>query len=663
MTILREIIKASFAITKLNAFAVLGTLLLFTSSVVYAQLERYPTKRTEFSQTISQANPSGRLKAEVSLTLPFFDDFSKTNGLFPNRILWDSSDCVWINNAMAINPPTYNVATLDGLDSAGLAYSADPASVLRNGFTDSLTSKRIDLSLDGLPLGERFSLFLSFFFQWKGRGEAPDPGDFLQVEFRDAAKKWIPVMTIKTKSSFKADAFYDTILQVNEERWFHTEFQFRFRTFGRESGPFDTWNVDYVYLNSNRTINDLSFPDQAISSTLGPLFGIGYRAMPYEHFKAGGQLVAPQFTAYNLRAGEPDVVTYVGKGSFFNYFDGVPTKFVVSDFNTTNVETGVGANGEFQPLTTETVTLQHLPDVTNDNQFDPNADSVIVNLTVDLKTGDDIPKPDGDYEPRYAPISFLSNDTIKATYTLSNYYAYDDGHAEYSAGLVQPGNLVAYEFELQGVTQDTLTGFDIYLPAYSVSDNQTVDFFVYGEKQFSTQTDTLLLGLPPKTIQRKGIDEFQRITFLPAILVPSKKFYIGWREPANSDVLVGLDANNDTGNRIWVNTNGTWYRNNRVVGSLMVRPVFGKGEIDPVLGLNEELNHAVYPNPSNGSFYIEGDVDKVELITITGQQIEFKSERIDEQKIIVTLNQPAGLYILRTSKGPLFKTQKIVINR
>jgi hypothetical protein len=663
MTIIREITKASITTRKLNASGVLVFVLALLSSTASAQLERFPTQRIESARTSNQTISSARTKADVPLTLPFFDDFSKPNGLFPNTTLWDSSNCVWINDAMAINPPTYNVATLDGLDSAGLAYTDDPLQVLRNGFTDSLTSKSIDLSLDGLPVGERFSLFLSFFFQWKGRGEAPDPSDFLQVEFRDASKNWIPVMTIKTRSSFQADVFYDTILQVNEERWFHKEFQFRFRTFGRESGPYDTWNVDYVYLNSNRTINDLSFPDQAISSTLGPLFGTGYRAMPYEHFKAGAVLTAPTFTAYNLRAGDPDVVTYVAKGTFYNYNNGVATKYVVPDFNPTTTETGVGENGQFQPLTTETVTLQYLPNVADNNQFNPNSDSVIVQLKVDLKTGDDIPQPEGDYEPRYDPISFLYNDTIRATYRLSNYYAYDDGHAEYSAGLIQPGNLVAYEFELQGVTQDTLTAFDIYLPAYSVSDNQTVEFFVYGERLFPSQTDTILLALPPKTIQQKGIDEFQRIHFLPAILIPSKKFYIGWREPSIGDVLVGLDANNDSGNKIWVNTNGTWYRNNRVVGSLMVRPVFGKGEIDPVLGIKEDLQHAVYPNPTKGNFYVEGDVDRIELMSMTGQRIPFSSERMDENRIMVSVTLPSGLYILRTSKGRSSQVQKIIVDR
>jgi hypothetical protein len=652
--------------TRIKASVFSALFLLLLSSQVHAQLELFPTNRIDPAYAPKNASPSARTQAtDVTLNLPFFDDFSDpTDGLYPNVSLWDSSASVWINDAMGRNAPTRNVATFDGLDSAGLAYNS--LHVLQNGFTDSLTSKKIDLSESGLPVGERFSLFLSFFFQWQGNGEPPDPTDYLQLQFKDDQKNWNTVMTIRTKDSFTRNVFYDTIIQINESKYFHNKFQFRFRTFGRESGPYDTWNIDYVYLNSERTINDLSFPDQAVSSTLTNLFAAGYRSIPFEHFKAGASLLtAPKFTLSNLK-NFPEPVNYKTEGIFTKYYGSDSVVFHDPNLDPSNGTIGINDDGSntIDAFATSTVTLKHLPNPADATQFDPQADAVKVELVVDLDTGDNI-QPD--YTPNYEPIEFRTNDTIRSTYMLKDYYAYDDGHAEYAAGLTQAGNLVAYEFELRGVTQDTLTGFEIYLPAYGVASNQSVEFFIYGSKlldvkQNPEDPDDVLLSIPPKVIQRKGVDEFQRITFLPAILIPDKTFYIGWREPATGNVLVGLDANNNSGDKIWVNTNGTWYQNNRVNGSLMLRPIFSKGEIDPTTGIEDAFEYSIYPNPTKGAFYVDGDVDHVRMLSITGQPVHFESEKID-QRMLITLQQPAGIYILQVFKGKTRRSQKIAVSR
>ena len=97
---------------------------------------------------------------------------------------------------MGINPPSINVATFDGLDSAFLPYSQQ---VLTNGLRDSLVSQAIKLGVPGVAVGERNSVYLSFFYQWQGNGEAPDPDDYLQVEFRNDLGQWEKVMTIYPK--------------------------------------------------------------------------------------------------------------------------------------------------------------------------------------------------------------------------------------------------------------------------------------------------------------------------------------------------------------------------------------------------------------------------------------------------------------------------------
>src|SRR5690606_38799936 len=116
------------------------------------------------------------------LTLPFFDDFSKpTSGLYPDTMRWKDRYSVWVNDGMAIRPPTINVATFDGLDSAGRPYSAND--ILLTGYADELTSQPIDLSVAALSVAERPSVYLSFFYQWQGNIEAPDEKDFLELDF------------------------------------------------------------------------------------------------------------------------------------------------------------------------------------------------------------------------------------------------------------------------------------------------------------------------------------------------------------------------------------------------------------------------------------------------------------------------------------------------
>jgi hypothetical protein len=208
--------------------------------------------------------------------------------------------------------------------------------------------------------------------------------------------------------------------------------------------------------------------------------------------------------------------------------------------------------------------------------------------------------------------------------------------------------------------QDTLIAFDIYLPPFGMSANQTVDFFIYPDSLGKPDSKNAL-RIPARAISRKGVNEFQRIQFLPALLIKQSKFYIGWKEPIAGRMLVGLDISNNTGDKIFVNTNGPWYQNDRVNGSLMIRPVFGTGLIETQTDVEEEeLRFAIYPNPCRGSFYIDGHIDHLQILSITGQPVSFEAQR-ENEKTFVQMNQPAGLYLLRYSKGKITKTHKLIV--
>jgi hypothetical protein len=74
------------------------------------------------------------------------------------------------------------------------------------------------------------------------------------------------------------------------------------------------------------------------------------------------------------------------------------------------------------------------------------------------------------------------------------------------------------------------------------------------------------------------------------------------------------------------------------------------------LGAEVETVIQVYPNPSNGSFYLKGirteDILFIEISNISGQKCEFNFNPVNGQ-ISFLNNMPSGLYLLRlnTSLG------------
>lgn len=652
-------------------------LLISLCHLSVAQLQRLPAdERVKGSLHEEKETATARTKQTPPLILPFFDDFSKPHQWrHADTARWENSFSVLINDGMGIHPPTINVATFDGLNASGYAYN--PNEVLLTGYTDTLLSKPIDLSEANVPLAERPTVYLSFFYQWQGNVEAPDEKDFLQVDFKTAEDNgWETVMTIYPKTNPDPAVFTDTILQVSGDQFFHSNFQFRFRSFGRMSGPYDTWHVDYVYMNKNRNSDDLSFPDRALSTRPGPLFG-KYMAIPRKHLFSNDQLTAPTFEIQNMKNSEASI-NYRIEGLFSSTdrdTDNTTTyETVLSEESSINVE----GNNVIFAYEHKTVVMDSLPDVSDPLQFptDPGIDSTLIRLTIALQSRDDIPfnttppiesDSTGDYTSNYLPIRFTTNDTLTADYVLADYYAYDDGLAEYAAGLIEAGNLVAYEFEIDttySLKQDTLVGFDIYFPPYAITSNQTVDFFIYHEDpQNPGFPGEVWLRIPSKRVLKKGVNEFQRIQFLPALLVDENKFYIGWKEPLAGEVVVGLDISNNTGDRIFVNTNGTWYRNEDVVGSLMLRPVFGSGVIDTSVGIEDEQTYFVYPNPHRGEFYIEGEVRDLQISSMTGKIILFEQVPENHRTRIRMGTSVPGLYLLRYRQGNSIRSQKIILVR
>jgi hypothetical protein len=635
-------------------YSILFIALLFITTDSLGQLTLdYVQRRSKARLT---ATPTARTKATTPLSLPFWEDFSftpinipgDTNSNYPLDSLWHNSNSVWINAGVGINAPSKNVASFDGLDELGIPYSD---AILTNGFRDSLTSQPIDMSETSVPVGERNSVFFSFFYQWQGNGEPPDPNDFLQVEMKNSSGKWEIVLTIIPKGSMSRSEFYDTIIQIPNDnaRFFHNQFRFRFENFGRKSGPFDTWNIDYIYLAKNRTLSSNSFPDRAIASQATPLFG-RYTAAPLEHFLKTAPFDSVEFDVKNLKKAVAEIaIGYEANMTFRNYDEGTFTDYTIP-FSAG----GVGPNGGLMnPSERARVRMENIPDTSDPQQFNPAADSIDIELDIKVISGDNLDSS----RPNFLPIDFRINDTLSTTYRLKDYYAYDDGTAEYAARLNTTTDKLAVAFDMLTDVADTLVGFDIYFPDFGLNSNRLVDFSVYEDNNGMPGDAIYTISSYSLQVQ-DAINKFQRVKIIENVRVQNR-FYIGYTSPS---VRIGLDYSNNTGDKIFVDIGSGWYQNTDINGTLMIRPLFGKGEQGPVTGIPEEvLTIATYPNPNNGEFFVDRKIEVLQIINVAGQPIRYSIETVGEQQRVNLQQTTPGLYILKIKKGNSVAAHKIIV--
>lgn len=611
-------------------------ILTINAQLAFSQFTIVPLPKEKSSKTYNGA----RTQDLAPMQLPFWDDFSFSNRPdSPHDTLWNSSNSVSLNLGLGINPPSIGVATFDGLNEFGSPYVLKEP--LAKGVADSLVSRPI--ALDQVPPAERGTVFLSFYYQFKGNGEAPDPGDQLRVLFKNAAGAWITVATIENNGSLNPNVFTQILIPVSGNDFFHNGFQFTFQNYGRLSGPYDTWNIDYVYLNKGRNASDTSYPDRTISIPITSMFN-GYYSMPFDHFieNSVDNLVLPTLTLHNLEV-EPGAdiqpLTYKSIDSIFVYRDKIETIY-------THFKDSIPIDGgSIKSLEYLKTTVQAPQDLSS---LSPLDSAVRIKLDLWIYSGDNKNKNTdllGDYDPvKYSPIDFRYNDTTRVEYMLDNYYAYDDGTAEYGASLNQPGARLACLFKMNTLKRDTIVAIDFYFPEFGDDIGQSIEVQVLRD----------LSGDPSSYLHRQTVgvvrgtkNKFWRLE-LERLVGVKDQFYVGWKQSTSTALPIGLDKNTNSSDKVFFNTNGEWEPSVNLVGSLMIRPVFGKGEaVNTGLPSHKVNSIQYYPNPSHGDFTVTGKVDKIEVYDITGKPVAIAIENTQEGRKVQLSNPSPGLYILR----------------
>ena len=229
-------------------------------------------------------NPSSSPEARqaASAPIPFWDDFSK--GIQASR--WIAKGASY-TESIGNKAPSLGMALFNGVDEKGRSYSLQEKD---QGESDYLTSIPLDLS--GIDVAQQTSLFLSFYWQAGGKAEVPDSNDRLTLQILTPAGTWLTVWEKRGGETLDRTRFAQEIIAIRPE-WQHANFQFRFFSNGRQSGPFDSWLVDYVYLNTRRTATDLSYPDRALTVPTTVRLG-DYGAYPWVSCKSTKKGTGPR---------------------------------------------------------------------------------------------------------------------------------------------------------------------------------------------------------------------------------------------------------------------------------------------------------------------------------------------------------------------------------
>ncbi|MBK5278732.1 MAG: T9SS type A sorting domain-containing protein, partial [Bacteroidia bacterium] len=605
---------------------------------------------------------TARTKALSAMPLPLWDDFSYASDsvIYPLDTLWETRKSVWVNNGRGINSPSIGVATFDGIDSLGKPYSVND--ILAKGIADRLVSR--PLRMDLVDVLNRESVYLSFYFQYRGNGEPPDAGDQLIVSIKNNNDKWNIIKVIENDGTLEDNKFYSSILLISGDQYFYDGFQFRFESFGRLSGPYDTWNLDYVYINQGRSPVDTSYPDRTITTSPTSLFN-KYYSMPLRHFLLDpvSNTIKPSVSVFNLKSINDSDPSLPPDEQPFNYtttatINTVKNKELIESV-TVDLDTKQEPGFNISPISVSVLTVKTTP---TPDLFNSNADSIHILFKLGLSTKDnETPEKDGDYDVlKYQPIDFRYNDTTRAEYILSDYYAYDDGTAEYGASLVQPGSMMAYLFELNTNKLDTLVRVDMYFPKFGDETSQVMQLQILRDL---TNSPGSLFYTENITIQRSQQNKMWRHTLTRPIGI-DKKFYIALKQISSTIIAIGLDKNTDSGDKMFFNSNGTWSQNVNVKGSLMIRPAFGKGDsVNTAINEPTEIVQRAYPNPSTGTFFVPASTELVQIVDMTGRIFEHEESTWEDQKRIEIKFPIPGIYVLKLFKKQKVTAQKIMVRQ
>jgi len=554
-------------------------------------------------------------KNKSAITLPFFDDFAYD---FPvvDIDLWQQSS-VFVNRTYPINPVTVGVATFDGLDEYG--FARDFSQVNPSEPSDTLLSQEIDLSVVD-------TAYLMFYFQGKGIGDAPQFNDLLVLEFRNDTLGWEQVWYSNGQTM---QEFKKIINLINEPKFLHNAFQFRFRNYATVSGNFDHWHIDYVKLDEFLTANDtIQLNDVAFVYT-APSFLKRYEQMPWTHFKNDKLAEMNDTAAIFLRNNGAGInVDYQ-----YNVFENnnliahYPTLGVSRNVSVFDYDSIIG-NFEFTnpPISiSSSVFTSSFPD------------SVSFKIEHIISTG---------------LLDNKWNDTLCFQQEFNSSFAYDDGVAESAYGINASGAKLAYQFKLN--RPDTLRAIQMYFP-------QMLDSVNHIPFQLTVWDDNA--GYPGNIIHQQQVNPEHtekgdfHYYYIDSSFQMLGAFYVGWVQTTSDLLNIGLDKNKLANDYMFYNAGSGW-SNSIYPGAWMIRPIVSMDELVLTQIESKKKLFKVFPNPAKQelNIIVSTTDNLISIYNLHGKLVKQSFFSITNCKLNIT-DLSSGMYVVevRSKKGRDFK--------
>jgi hypothetical protein len=551
------------------------------------------------------------------LGLPFFDDFSYDRSI-ASIDLWEQSS-VFVNRSYPLNPPTIGVATFDGLDRSGLARDFNPSNTTDP--SDTLLSKEIDLSGSN-------SVYLMFYYQAKGIGDAPEIQDKLVLEFFNDTLGWEQVWS---SDDTVLQDFTKVVAVIDEPKFLHDSFQFRFRNYATISGNFDHWHLDYVKLDELLNATDTSQLNDVAFVYSSPSFLNRYFEMPWTHFL--NNEVSELKDSIDIKLRNNDASTNVdyqynvfeNDNQIFHYpLIGVSRNVSVLSYDT------IG-NFSFSdpPINVESNVF---------NSFQSDTATFVIQNIIGTASSDN-----------------KLNDTIYHNQNFYSHFAYDDGTAESAYGINVNGARLAYEFSLN--RPDTLRAVQMYFPQMLDSVSHIPFNLTIWEK---------INGLPGDILHTQTVfpvhtENMAYHTYYidqPFKIVGT--FYVGWKQITDDLLNIGLDKNNEANNYMLYDAGAGWTISS-YPGSWMIRPILSMNEIvSSVIDIN--VGFQVYPNPVLSELSIVTSSLNSIISIYSLQGVLLKRINVDSGVNKIDVNDlSSGVYFVELLNDEGKECQKIIV--
>lgn len=568
-------------------------------------------RNVEVNTLLQFSSPPQITSRGAALTLPFVDDFSYCQkSFYPNPQLWQSNQ-TYINCTYPVRPPTIGVATFDGLNQYGIPYDT-LLSTFNPRPADTLRSLSIDLS--GYTAAD--SLYLSFYFQAQGLGDAPNNNDSLILEFLRFNGSWSKRWGVNGQSF---NEFKIVMIPIKASEFFHDLFQFRFRNYASVTGNNDHWHLDYVKLDANRNSVDTLMNDIAIQRYSTGILK-NYAAMPWNQFKANAS----------------NEVSAVNKMYFRNNFGiakNTSYSYKIEEVTSaTTLATQALQSFNFDALQRDSATVQTINPASIISQN--NALIKATYYCYATGTGDIV----------------SANDTLTVYHRFGNYFAYDDGSAEKVYGILGTGAKGALRYKCN--TPDTVQAVQIHFARLQgVQSSLLFSILVYKELNPETLLYQQDFNKPDYIDTVNGFATY----ILDSGIYVNDVFYIGWLQSQQDMIYMGFDRNTNAKQHLFYNIGSTW-QNSLFDGSLMFRPIMGK-RADLNIGIREIKKYdaiSFFPNPASDYIMLDVSDDAAyinatyEVKSLSGSVIQYG---ILQHKKIDIRNLMSGMYLIQITRA------------